>query len=131
MNMTGFIELHQGERHDKANGGPLETPNGQFKHFGQTLPRELRRSTGGCHASLLGEDRSAARQRAVIAGSWLPHSCLRLLIYDLGEGEVSSEGDGDCSGSPFFWAWPQEVRRTPPNRLLPGNFELPLLFGDS
>ena len=31
-----------------------------------------------------------------------------LLIYDLGEGEVSFEGDGDCAGSSFSWAWPQK-----------------------
>jgi hypothetical protein len=35
--MTGLIELHQGERHHEANGGPLETSKGQFKHFRQTL----------------------------------------------------------------------------------------------
>jgi hypothetical protein len=45
MNMTGFVHSHQKERHDEADSSPLETPDGQFKHFDQTLPRELRRST--------------------------------------------------------------------------------------
>jgi hypothetical protein len=54
MNMTGFVHSHQKERHDEADSGPLETPYGQFQpHFGQTLPRELRRSTTGCHPSTL------------------------------------------------------------------------------
>lgn len=34
MNMTGFVHPHQKKRHDEANSGPLETPDGQFKHFG-------------------------------------------------------------------------------------------------
>jgi hypothetical protein len=53
MNMTGFVHPHQKKRHDEADSGPLETPDGQFKHVGQTLLRELRRSTTGCHASFL------------------------------------------------------------------------------
>jgi hypothetical protein len=68
MNMTGFVHPHQKKRHDEADSGPLETPDGQFKHVGQTLLRELRRSRTGCHASSPGKDRSAARESTAIAG---------------------------------------------------------------
>ncbi len=34
MNMTGFVHPHQKKRYDEADSGPLETPDGQFKHFG-------------------------------------------------------------------------------------------------
>jgi hypothetical protein len=96
MNMTGFIELHQGERHHEADGGPLETPDGQFRHLTQTLPRELRRSTTSCLRLLPGKTGLPRAQHAAIA-------CR-------GVGLLASKA---------------------PNRLLPGNFELPLLFGDS
>ena len=47
MNMTGFVHPHQKKRHDEADSGPFETPDGQ------TLLRELLRSTTGCHAFLV------------------------------------------------------------------------------
>jgi hypothetical protein len=65
MNMTGFVHPHQKKRYDEADSGPLETPDGQFKHFGLNstartaalnyrLPRFPRGSGGiGCRAAWL------------------------------------------------------------------------------
>jgi hypothetical protein len=49
-------------------------------------------------------------EEAVLA-ALRPVNCLRISFYDVGEGAVSFEGDGDCtgSGSSFLWAG-QEVR---------------------
>jgi hypothetical protein len=63
--MTGFVHPHQKERHDEADGGPLETSNGQF------------------HPGSNSTERTPA------------------------------------------------LNKDDPNGYLPGNFELPLLFGDS
>jgi hypothetical protein len=109
MNMTRFVHSHQKERHDEADSSPLETPDGQFKHPGQTLTREPRRSRTGCYAPSLartGPPRAKVPLLPAKAGFRLPTSACEFPTYGVGEGAVSSEGDGEgsVSGSSCFWA---------------------------
>lgn len=51
MNVAGLIQLHEGKRHHKTDGAPLETPDDCIKHPDDILARELQPSTSRALAS--------------------------------------------------------------------------------
>jgi len=120
VNVAGLIQIHEGKRHHKTDGAPLETPDDCIKHPDDILARELQPSTSRALASeplanaATGLQNFYARKHNPTVSADLARSVDRtvyrppafgplsfdfcLLFYGVGAGDSALAGDSAADG---------------------------------